>query len=85
MALDAASRRSLSDVQLGQTDHVSIGEELIEQRRRRRRTGDPRLTDEDKELLRRPTTGDLVGAFQTGLDAVSRADPLLGGDTSSDA
>jgi hypothetical protein len=58
---------------------MSIREELVEERRRRRRAGDPSLTDEDKELLRRLTTGDLVGEFQAGLDAVSRADPLLGG------
>ncbi len=63
---------------------MSIGEEPVEERRRRRRAGDPRLTDDDKELLRRLTTGDLVGEFQAGLDAISRADPLLGGDTSDD-
>jgi len=63
---------------LGQTGGVSIGEELIEERRRRRRAGDPRLSDADRELLRRLTTGDLVGEFQAGLDAVSAADPLFG-------
>ncbi len=61
---------------------MSIGEELVEERRRRRRAGDPRLTAEDKELLRQLTTGDLVGEFQAGLDAVSRSDPLLGGASS---
>ena len=61
---------------------MSIGEELVEERRRRRRAGDARLTEEDRELLRRLTTGDLVGEFQAGLDAVSRADPLLGGASS---
>lgn len=57
---------------------MSIGEELIEERRRRRRAGDPRLTNADRELLRRLTTGDLVGEFQAGLDAVSATDALLG-------
>ncbi len=60
---------------------MSISEEPVEERRRRRRAGDPHLTAEDRDLLRRLTTGDLVGAFQAGLDAVTSADPLLGGDT----
>jgi len=58
---------------------VSVGEELLEERRRRRRAGDPRLSDADRELLRRLTTGDLVDEFQAALDAVSAADPLIGG------
>jgi len=63
---------------------MSIGEELLEERRRRRRAGDPRLSAEGRELFRRMTTGDLVEEFQAGLDAVSNADPLLGGDTDDD-
>jgi hypothetical protein len=63
---------------------VSIGEELLQERRRRRRAGDPRLSPEGKELFRRMTTGDLVGEFQADLDAVSEADPLLEGDDISD-
>jgi len=63
---------------------VSIGEELLEERRRRRRAGDPRLTDADRELLRRVTRGDLAGEFQAALDAVSAADPLLGDGAGSD-
>jgi hypothetical protein len=63
----------------GRMVRMSVGEELLEERRRRRRAGDPRLTEADRELLRRLTTGDLVGEFQAGLDAVSDADPLLGG------
>jgi len=58
---------------------VSIGEELLEEHRRRRRAGDPRLSEAGKELFRRMTTGDLAGEFQAALDAVSDADPLLGG------
>ena len=42
------------------------------------------LTDADRELLRRLTTGDLVGEFQAALDAVSAADPLIGGGESDD-
>ena len=63
---------------------MSIGEELIEERRRRRRAGDPRLTDADRELLRRLVDGDLAHEFQAALDAVSAADPLLGGGPEHD-
>lgn len=61
---------------------MRIGEDLVEERRRRRRAGDPRLTDADRELLRRLTTGGLQGESQAALDAVSAADPLLGGGRS---
>jgi hypothetical protein len=63
---------------------VSIGEELVEERRRRRRAGDPRLSPEGRELFRRMTTGDLVDEFQAALDAVSAVDPLLGGGDTGD-
>ena len=56
---------------------MTIGEELDEERRRRRRAGDPRLTPSDRELLRRLTDGDLKEEFQAALDAVSDRDPLL--------
>jgi molybdenum-dependent DNA-binding transcriptional regulator ModE len=58
---------------------VSIGEELIEERRRRRRAGDPRVTDEGREIMARLVEGDLMGEFQAVLDAVSADDRLLGG------
>jgi len=58
---------------------VTIGEELLEERRRWRRAGDPRLSEADRELLRRVTRGDLADAFQEALDADLDADPLLGG------
>ncbi len=64
--------------------HVSIGEELVEERRRRRRAGDPRLSSAGRELFRRMTTGDLVEEFQADLDAIAAADPLLGGVGSDD-
>jgi len=62
---------------------VSIGEELLEDRRRRR-AGDPRFTGADREYARRLTTGELVGEFQAALDAVSAADTLLGGGPEPD-
>lgn len=63
---------------------VSVGEDLLEERRRRRRAGDPRLSAEGRELFRRMTTGDLAGEFQAALDADLVTDPLLGGGPDSD-
>ncbi len=68
----------------GTMDGVTIGEELREERRRRRRAGDPRITDADREILRRVTRGDLAEEFQAALDADLAADPLLGGPDSDD-
>ena len=68
----------------GHNGEVSIGEELLEERRRRRRAGDPRLSAEGRELFRRMTTGDLVEEFQDALDADVAADPLLGGHDDGD-
>jgi hypothetical protein len=59
---------------------VTVGEELREERRRRRRAGDPRLSATDREFLGRLVDGDLAGEFQAALDAISAADPLLGGE-----
>jgi hypothetical protein len=63
---------------------MSIGEELIAERRRRRRAGDPRLTPDDREILRRVTRGDLQDEFQAALDADLADDPLLGGQEAGD-
>lgn len=63
---------------------VGIGEELIEERRRRRRAGDPRLSESDREFLGRLTDGDLASQFQAALDAISAADSLLGGGPNDD-
>lgn len=64
---------------------VTIGEELLEERRRRRRVGDPRITPEGRALLLRLTTGDLMDDFQAALDADLAADPALNGhDTDAD-
>ncbi len=68
-------------------ERMSIGEELLEERRRRRRAGDPRITAKGRELLLRMTTGDLMDEFQSALDADATADPALGGghDTDDDS
>lgn len=62
---------------------MTIGEELLEERRRRRRAGDPRLSDADRAILRR-LTGDLADEFQAALDADLEADPMLGGHRGDD-
>jgi hypothetical protein len=62
----------------------TIGEALLEERRRRRRAGDPRLSDEDRAILRRVTRGDPAEEFQAALDADLAADPLLGGHPDPD-
>ena len=53
--------------------------DVSEERRRRRRAGDPRLSPADREVLARITTGDLADEFQAALDADLTADPMLGG------
>jgi hypothetical protein len=63
---------------------VSLKEELDEERRRLRRTGDPRITPEGRELLRRLTDGYLMDQFQSALDSVSESDPMLSGPHDSE-
>ncbi|MBI2708699.1 MAG: hypothetical protein HYX34_03270 [Actinobacteria bacterium] len=63
---------------------MTIGEEPLEERRRRRRAGDPRITPEGRELLLRMTAGDLMDEFQAALDADAAADPALGGGHDTD-
>lgn len=63
---------------------MSIGEELLEERRRRRRAGDPRLSAEGRELFRAITTGELAEEFQAALDADLASDPILGGHDTDD-
>jgi hypothetical protein len=63
---------------------MSVGDELLEERRRRRRAGDPRLSPEGRQLFREMTTGKLAGEFQAALDAEAAADPVLGGQERDD-
>jgi len=58
---------------------TTTGQDLLEEFRRQRRAGDPRLTDGDKEIFRRIAMGDLADEFADSLEAISAADPLLGG------
>lgn len=63
----------------GRLEVVSFGDDLFEERRRRRRAGDPRITPEGKRVLLRMVAGDLMGEFQAELDRISAGDPDLGG------
>jgi hypothetical protein len=58
--------------------------DIMEERRRRRRAGDPRLSEEGRAILVRITTGDLAAEFQAALDADLVADPLLAGNHHDD-
>jgi hypothetical protein len=58
--------------------------DLSEERRRRRRAGDPRVTEAGRAILRRITTGDLADGFQAALDADVVNDSILGGHDSDD-
>lgn len=64
---------------------MSPDEEVDEERRRHRRAGDPRITPEGRELLRRLTNGDLQDELQVALNAVSDSDPLLSASHDSEA
>ena len=63
---------------------MTIGEDLLDERRRRRRAGDPRLSPAGRDLFRRMTIGDLAEEFQASLDDIVDADPLLGGHISDE-
>ncbi|MGH9154464.1 MAG: hypothetical protein ACRD1K_01085 [Acidimicrobiales bacterium] len=56
-----------------------LGHDPHEESRRQRRSGDARLTESDKEILRRISTGDLADEFADSLAVISDADPLVGG------
>jgi hypothetical protein len=56
-----------------------VSVDLSEERRRRRRAGDPRLSPDDRAILRRLVKGDLAEEFQSALDGDLVQDPLLGG------
>ena len=81
-ARDAARRGCR--VGAGSLVSVSIADQLFEERRLRRRAGDPRLSDEGRAVLRRITTGDLADEFGKSLEEISDADPLLSGTDDHD-
>jgi hypothetical protein len=57
--------------------------DVSEERRRRRRAGDPRLSAAGREVLARITTGDLVDEFQAALDAYLEADRFSAATTTT--
>jgi len=57
----------------------TAGQDLLEEFRRQRRSGDPRLTPEGREILTRIVMGDLADEFADSLAEISASDPLLGG------
>ena len=63
---------------------MTKGEQLLENMRRARRSGDPRLTDSDRAILRRVTVGDLADDFADALDGDLSDDELLGGTAPAD-
>lgn len=58
---------------------VTTGQDLLEELRRHRRGGDPRITPEGREILTRIVMGDLADDFADSLAEISDSDPLLGG------
>jgi hypothetical protein len=58
---------------------VTTGQELLDELRRQRRGGDPRITPEGREILTRIVIGDLADEFADSLAEISDSDPLLGG------
>ena len=63
----------------------SIGQDLLEERRRRRNAGDPRITPEGRAILLRLTTGDRMDEFQAALDSDLDDDALLDGESGDGA
>ncbi len=63
---------------------MTAGEGLLEEFRRERRAGDPRVSAEGREILRRITSGDLADEFADALATVSNGDSALGPSDSAD-
>lgn len=57
---------------------MTTGERLLDEFRRERRAGDPRLSPEGREILRRITSGDLADDFADALASASEGDPSIG-------
>ena len=62
----------------------TTGQDLLEELRRQRRAGDPRITPEGREILTRMVMGDLADEFADSLAEISASDPLLGGGPDDD-
>jgi hypothetical protein len=56
---------------------MTTGEKLLDEFRRERRAGDPRLSPEGREILRRITSGDFADEFADALTEIGANDPSL--------
>jgi hypothetical protein len=56
---------------------MTTGEKLLDEFRRERRAGDPRLSTEGREILRRITSGDFADEFADSLTAIGVKDQSL--------
>jgi hypothetical protein len=63
---------------------VTTGQDLLDELRRQRRGGDPRITPEGRAILTRIVSGDLADEFADSLAEISSSDPLLGGGPDED-
>ncbi len=63
---------------------VTRGQQLLEDFRRQRRAGDPRITPEGRAILLRITTGDLADDFAESLAALGNVDAMLSGGAGAD-
>lgn len=68
----------------GHNGAMTKGEQLLADMRRARRSGDPRLDDADRAILRRLTSGDLADEFAEALAQDLVDDDLLGGTSPDD-
>lgn len=57
---------------------MAQGQHIVKDMERARRLGDPRLTESDRDILRRVTSGDLADQFAAALAADAGDDDLLG-------
>jgi len=63
---------------------TTTGQDFLEELRRQRRGGAPRITPEGREILTRIVMGDLADEFADSLAEISASDPLLGGGPGDD-
>lgn len=83
-AVVGATRRVAGSDRSGHNGHMTKGEQLLADMRRVRRSGDPRLSDADREILRRVSGGDLADEFAAALMEDVEHDEILGGSPTDD-
>jgi hypothetical protein len=63
---------------------TTTGQDLLEELRRQRRAGDPRITPAGREILTRVVMGDLADEFADSLAEISTSDAMVGGGPDDD-